>query len=401
MKESIFKKGIKKISRDGLILTLKQTSSLIMKKKEKMRPLKKYPYTTKRGIEVSHVSAFNFGNMGDTYLPVVLKNLINDSFPIKKWNDIRVEEDVTKKVISQINNSEMCLIGGGGLFLRDTHANDVSGWQWNCSIPMLDQITTPIVMFAVGYNRFRGQEDFKPIFTKHINEFVKKASFVGLRNHGSIENIKKYLINDELKDKIVFQPCMTTLTSKIYPTLVDYTIKDNVIGLNCAFDRSEKRKIDNSVLESIAEVVKKLSGRASIIVIGHMEPDFKICPLLDKKGVKYEKVLFHDIEQMLKVYAHCRLVIGMRGHAQMIPFGCKTPILSIISHDKMKWFLDDIHHPEWGCDVLDADFESNLLERAMYIYENYQNCIDLIEKEKMILWDITQSNLNIIKGIIK
>lgn len=45
-------------------------------------------------------------------------------------------------------------------------------------------------MFAVGYNRFRGQEDFDQFFKEHINLFVEKAEFIGLRNHGSIESIK-------------------------------------------------------------------------------------------------------------------------------------------------------------------------------------------------------------------
>lgn len=30
-------------------------------------------------------------------------------------------------------------------------------------------------MFAVGYNRFRGQEDFDPIFKEHINLFCRKS----------------------------------------------------------------------------------------------------------------------------------------------------------------------------------------------------------------------------------
>jgi hypothetical protein len=38
----------------------------------------------------------------------------------------------------------------------------------------------------------------------------------------------------------------------------------------------------------------------------------------------------------------------MRGHAGMIPFGCGTPIISLVSHPKMAYFLADIERPEWG-----------------------------------------------------
>ena len=104
---------------------------------------------------------------------------------------------------------------------------------------------------------------------------------------------------------------------------------------------------------------------------------------------------------MLSAYSKPRLVIGMRGHAQMIPFGCNTPILSIVSHDKMQWFLDDIHHPEWGVDVLNPTFEAELLEKAKKLYESTEILIPILKDEQRKLWNITQQNMNYIKSIIK
>lgn len=103
---------------------------------------------------------------------------------------------------------------------------------------------------------------------------------------------------------------------------------------------------------------------------------------------------------MLSAYSRPRLVIGMRGHAQMIPFGCNTPILSIISHDKMQWFLDDIHHPEWGVDVLDPAFERILLAKATSLYNSTDLLMPILKKEQQYLWDVTQKNMNYIKSII-
>lgn len=42
--------------------------------------------------------------------------------------------------------------GGGGLFLRDTDAKDIRGWQWATSSGLLSQINVPIWVYAVGYN---------------------------------------------------------------------------------------------------------------------------------------------------------------------------------------------------------------------------------------------------------
>lgn len=349
----------------------------------------------------SHISAFGRGNSGNTLLPVVLRDLFNSVIGVKVWHGYHVREAVDEKSVRRYNEDDFILIGGGGLFISDTYANDVSGWQWNCSIQNLLKIEKPIVCFAVGYNRFRGQKEFKPIFTEHLNRFVEKAVFVGIRNHGSIEALKNYLKEDELKKKLFFQPCMTTLISKIYPSYHDFTQKDEFIALNCAFDRQMLRANSDEYLKSIARVVKELSKRAKIKYFCHMSHDKNALPYLEAQGVEYELVELKDVKQIIECYSKARLVIGMRGHAQMIPFGCCTPILSIVSHDKMQWFLDDIHHPEWGVDVNDIDFESKLLEKANKQYDNYKKCIEQIEREKEKMWEITMDNMLFIKKSIQ
>ena len=62
----------------------------------------------------------------------------------------------------------------------------------------------------------------------------------------------------------------------------------------------------------------------------------------------------------------------MRGHSQMIPFGLRKNILSIVSHDKLKWFLEDIDHPEWGVDVRENDFKNKFI------------CADVIAWDELI-----------------
>jgi polysaccharide pyruvyl transferase WcaK-like protein len=109
---------------------------------------------------------------------------------------------------------------------------------------------------------------------------------------------------------------------------------------------------------------------------------------------------FESTKKIIDFYAKPKLVIGMRGHAQMIPFGCNTPILSIISHDKMQWFLDDINHPEWGIDVLDENFENELSDKILKILNNWQYYYSNILLEQNKLWNITSKNINTINSIL-
>lgn len=265
----------------------------------------------------------------------------------------------------------------------------------------MQKIKVPIIAFAIGYNRFRGQEDFKPVFEKHINAFVEKCAFVGIRNHGSIESLKPYLKTKALKDKLVFQPCLTTLISKIYPNFTNYKKKEDFVVFNCAFDRQTMRCIDEKHLYSIAKVALKMSEHTKIKYYSHMETDKKALVYFDKVGVKYELVELHKVDQMIMHYSRPRLVVGMRGHAQMIPFGCNTPILSIISHDKMQWFLDDIGHSDWGVDITSSAFEENLFNKAETAYECYQDRIKEINQAQDVFWIQTQNNLIQITNIFE
>ena len=80
-----------------------------------------YPFTSPRGLTVTHISAFSHANTGDLFLPVALRNLFNDNIPIKSWIDRHVHEVVSKSDVKSFCKSDFIVIGGGGLFLADTN----------------------------------------------------------------------------------------------------------------------------------------------------------------------------------------------------------------------------------------------------------------------------------------
>ena len=355
------------------------------------------PYKSNGKLTATHISAFSYANAGDILLPVVLRDLFNNFIGIDKWHYRHVYKIVKPHDVNKFNADDFIVIGGGGLFLKDTNPNNLSGWQWSCGINELDAIKKPIVAFAIGYNRFRGQDDFEPIFTEHLNKFVEKAVFVGIRNHGSIEWLKKYLKTDVLKSKLVYQPCMTTVISHIYPDIVDYTQKEDFVAFNCAFDREKLRSDNDIFLKEIANVALKLSKFTKVKFFAHMPSDQRALPYFDALGVPYELVEFKNVRQVVTEYSKARVVAGMRGHAQMIPFGCLTPIFSIISHDKMQWFLDDIGHSDWGVEVEDPEFGNKLYENMKKIYDNHNDYVMEIKKQQDNLWNLTMDNMKYIQ----
>ena len=143
------------------------------------------------------------------------RNLFDLFLDKSSWSKKHVRHYCDSNMMSIINKKSDAIVVGGGLLLKDTASNDNSGWQWNCSLESLEEIDIPLIIFAIGYNRFYKQDEFNPIFKKHIIKTVEKSSFFGLRNFGSIESLKEYLPT-ELHSKLIMQPCPTTLLSYMY-----------------------------------------------------------------------------------------------------------------------------------------------------------------------------------------
>ncbi|MBU5440996.1 methyltransferase domain-containing protein [Paenibacillus sp. MSJ-34] len=354
--------------------------------------------------KIGHVGIHRNTNAGDTLLFPYVRKVFQRVIDNIDFKLIDIHKPVSMEVIKEINNLDALIIGGGGVFLSDTNPNPLSGWQWACSSDLLELIEIPIIVFAVGYNRFRGQPDFEPIFKNNITTLLRKCIFFGVRNYGSLEEIKNY-VPKTLWPKLTFQPCPTTLINKIDG--VEQRIKPcstKKIALNIALDRPFLRfgKKQKEILKEISTAVKMIKEDGwEVILFHHHELDEKSRIWFLGQGLDLTEVDLNQVtpEEIITYYESVDLCIGMRGHAQMIPFGLGVPILSIISHNKLQFFLDDINHPEWGIDVQSENI-------SVQIYNFVKNC-DLIKQKLQIqdaqerLYNKTLNNMEVIERVLK
>lgn len=348
-------------------------------------------------LKAAHITYCITNNAGDTMLSQCARKFLG----FKYWKIIGVVEPVTDIVIEEINNNDILVIGGGGLFLPDTNKNDISGWQWAVSEEQLNNIDIPIVIFSVGYNYFKGQ-DKSELFIRSINNIVAKASFVGLRNTGSVLAIRE-ILREDLRSKVIYQPCTTTLISKLYNTNKIQNTK--IIGFNVAFDREERRFGDRKeeILTQIAKAARIIEQRGyKIKYIAHSDEDLRFLKYLDWQKVTYSVVNLTDSlpQKIIACYEKIDLMIGMRGHAQMIPFGIGCRIISLSTHDKMRWFLEDIDATEWEVNLTkNIDRISDSITKLFVdINEKNNNNTDIkLKHAQERLWNISCQNYEAIK----
>ena len=347
-----------------------------------------------------HYGVIGYGNSGDTVLYREVEKCFNSGF-IKK--DLHAGE-ITEQKIRNINSqAKFLVLGGGGLILKDTNSNNNSGWQFNISLENLKKINVPMVVFAIGYNRFKGQPEFDEIFTSHIAETVRKSIFFGLRNHGSIQALKAYL-PDELQHKLTFQPCPTTIIKYHAPQYFkNWDLsqqKSKRIAVNIAFDRKENRfkGIESPIIDRISNVLRKyVSEGWEVVFVSHCGVDREIRNYITDE-FHFKEITYSTANQILQFYSSFPIVIGMRGHAQMIPFGLGNCIISLISHDKLQWFLDDINHPEWGVDIHSESLESDLDLAISHLIGNFENVRKQIAEAQEKLYQTTLNNLKFIEN---
>ena len=354
--------------------------------------------------ELCHITHQLTGNTGDTVLSYCVRRTLGKEGDYS-WKIFGVRDEVTEKEITSYNRTNGIIIGGGGLFLPDSNENSISGWQWPCSRELLNSISVPIILYSVGYNYFRGQYPTK-LFIDNLNAIVEKADFVGLRNTGSIEMVKK-LLKPELREKVVFQPCTTTIIRKVVSNLPEKK-HTNKVAINVAYDRIEKRLGNNYsyVLTEIAKTIKIIEDKGyEIFCVAHCSCDLEFSVYLDAQNVRYKAVNgeFWLPNKWFEFYNDMEVVLGMRGHAQMIPFGVNTKIISLGSHDKMRWFLEDIDAVDWYIELNEnpETLQKRIIDIFIEIQENNSNYTEmrLLEKQEN-LYRITMDNANKIKNII-
>lgn len=350
----------------------------------------------------SQVTYYAIGNAGDTMLSQCVRKTLNHSLKNESWNIIPVNETVTAATVDSINAGRILVIGGGGLFLPDTNKNTISGWQWAIPSEQLDRITCPICVYSVGYNYFRGQQSTE-LFETNLIKLLEKSAFFGLRNTGSIKAIKE-IVPEQFHDRIVFQPCTTTLIRKLYADSLPAKKTTGKVAINIALDRPDNRfgKNKDLILSQIAEAAGAIADKGyEVYFVSHCGVDNAFIPYLKQAKAKFKAVdmSVYYPDKILSFYNQMDVVLGMRGHAQMIPFGLNCEIISLGSHDKMKWFLDDIEADDWYVE-LNADpstLKDTIIERFEYIHEkNREETVKRLLSQQDRLWNITLNNLKTI-----
>ena len=316
-----------------------------------------------QSLRLFHFDIPTWGNFGDKALfPVV-----RDAFRVLGGTDeasgepnfalasaAALRREVDEAAVARINaNADAVVIGGGGLFLQDTNPNRLSGWQWKISPEALTALEVPLIVYALGDNRFPGQPEFDDLMRSHVGQVLEQSAFFGLRNSGSMATMGALL---GWQDRIVFQPCPTTILDHLYEPLAGRRPdpKQKTVAIQMlVHPRQTAAGFDaETIHEATVRAARILVGKGWRVLSTPFHPDDAEVSrrlVAEVDGVEEVRLFGHDVGFFsgVEFFASVPYVLGGRGHAQMIPFGVGSIPISVDLHAKLGYFAADIGHPEF------------------------------------------------------
>ncbi len=318
-------------------------------------------------------------NAGDNYLYLLIRLLL-EKFLLDKgckvnW-EIHSQWEVSSAYDSNNGSADFALFGGGGLFLPDQKGAQTSnntGWQINIPKSEYPRFSIPYFGAAIGFNWFRFSDFDKKIIRDSAIAFLENACEVGIRNKGSIKDLEEIT---GVKNKMFWLPCPTTLLKKLIQSDINVNIKQNLrsqilekrfcsnnknlkIGINLSCDRLKQRGINDETLSSLRAALEILKEQGhSIIYLAHKDLDLYAYKKLGSS-------LFNDLinistygpNEIVESYLNFDIVLGGRGHSLMIPFGIGIPIISLTTHNKQKYFMEDCKLSNFSIEITELPKE--------------------------------------------
>jgi len=346
-----------------------------------------------------HLGGYN-RNYGDfVLLESIRENLQKQSdVPLNFVNVDCQSTHFFEELIDELNEqADMLLIGGGGFIMNRREDNSLSGWQWSIKNEDISKIKVPIVVYGIGYNKFNyDNRGFKTQMNESLSLTEKYAKLFSVRNTGTKEELINRGINPE-NILVIPDSGMFISPRKINANFLNSNRM--LIGLNFVSDRpqytypDDYNKTKEEIMYNLINACKFFINNynALIINIDHIPVLDEEVNILFKKELGEENylVLSEELPQIYPpslvnshflayIYKCMNVVIGMRGHSNIISFGMGTPLISMGSHNKNRFFMKDIGEEQYLIDLRD--------------YKNTASCDIIVEKVQKLMNDQNYKN---------
>jgi hypothetical protein len=282
------------------------------------------------------------------------------------WYNFDVRKPVTLDDVNYFNTFDYVVVGGGGLLLPDTNPNMTSCWQWAISSQLINEITSKMYVLGLGWNLFYGQSVMMPeknnneipqrkdILKNNLETLINKCKVFSMRHIGDCDRLKE-IVDEEYHNQIGFELC---------PVIgyVEQKYKENFQSNNrfhtfeIKDDRMPRRyhKITMSGFYSqLLTYIQKLRQQGEEIAVMSHDGSGSFIRFLTNRNIPFQIInnTVANEEQIIDNYSHVKRLYCTAGHSQMMAHALDIDTYSLITHNKLQYFIEDTgtfkNHNHW------------------------------------------------------
>ena len=349
-------------------------------------------------LTIAHLHVWDKKNKGDLAIVLAVQELLRYNFLKCRIIDFPVDilKNGAKKEIDKINQCDLIVIGGGGIFYSYFLPYDLS---------VIAALQKPIIIFGAGYIKEIGAQNLNQKAVKSVIALAKKSCAIGVRDFKTKEFLVKNGVN-AVKVKVVGDPAALLIEKKpglitLKKLALNKNNKKIKIGLNLNYSGwLGFGKWRDDILTAYREVtqyfLKEYNGLGGpgveIYYLKHHPGENNIYPELKIKNLKV--VDLKPAEQKY-VYGQLDLVIGMMLHSGVLAFGAETPEISVAYDLRNYSFAEFIKCSELVVD-LDKLKKGELLDRTKNIFQKRRSYQQKFQKTKQ---EISEKQNNFLKNL--
>lgn len=311
---------------------------------------------SQKKVVIAHVHVWDKKNKGDLAIVLAVQELLRQKFPTCRILDFPVEtlKDYNQKQINLINQSDVLVFGGGGLFYH---------YFLPFNLKVIKAIKIPIIIFGVGYIQEIGAPALEPNKLRSLLALVKKAKLIGLRDFYTQDFLLKNKIPAR-KLEVIGDPASILSEQALKFKIPKEGAK---IGLNLNYSGwlgfGQWREDILQAYQELSNYFIKEYG-AQIYYLKHHPGEDNIYPALK---ISRLKVIDLPPREQKYVYGQLDLIVGMMLHVGVMSFGALTPEINVAYDLRNYSFAKFIKSPELVVD-LDKLKKGELLKIAKNVW---------------------------------
>ena len=282
------------------------------------------------------------------------------------WNTVSIDS-LVHLIKNKARKCKFILVGGGGLIEGPGYSYTATGYKLPFTKHILKEIEVPVIFYGVGFNEFRGREEFNETATKHLKETIDNCLLFSVRNDGSKEKLLSYVNADPDKIKTIPDPGLLYLES----LKIGQKIRIDSMAIQPAWNG--KAVLNENRFGDSISLTNFKNFFADYPSIPHTLKDFKhFKPIVSESDFREDYQKLHNTYKFLEYYKKYDSVVSLRGHGQLITIGANIPGIYLSTQDKVRDFSYNNGFRAYNVDVRDENWISKVEYKISKLKTDYQ-----------------------------